>query len=364
MPGVLHALFGLGLGLFFWKFSGKDDGKKRWSFGLVLIFALNNYFGPDLRGFLKRIAAPLKSDILYIFAGSIHTFLWWPLFAIFYAGLWFVVLSSIEKARAQQIQERLTSETIEYSKYSYADVYIAVLTGGFCHLFIDLIGHPGETDGEYYVNGSIPLFTFIKSEIIIGFVFLLILSLVIIVLYGVMILKLDAKELLIKIKDGLSSKNAIKVYCFLGVALLNVLIIYTLIASTGNFVIESKTLSWNDNGYSDLFYDLGTMFYATKDYDAGSATWYLAIWLAGFFIIAIIGYAKDIRISIQGKEIRLELLAAVSFFIAIISGYLLQPLIGNISGGENDFGVLIFIWSTLGITLVGALIINPKMVEL
>ena len=83
-----------------------------------------------------------------------------------------------------------------------------------------------------------------------------------------------------------------------------------------------------------------------------------------FIVVFVYAYVKNTRLRLGEKLVRLDILAIIGFLAAITAGYILQPWIGNISGDERDFGALIFLWSTIGMILVGALAAMRKPVAI
>ena len=71
MPGIFHAVFGMMVSLPLWKISKDEDDVPKFSLGLPVIFAINNYIGPDFSAVLRIMGKALDNEPLQEFAGSV-----------------------------------------------------------------------------------------------------------------------------------------------------------------------------------------------------------------------------------------------------------------------------------------------------
>lgn len=130
MPAIAHILFALLLSIFLIKFTeGKFKPKH------ALIFAVNNYFGPDMFGWLPWYG---EGSNLYYF---IHGY-GWVIVALLVAIPWFIVNRfqlTLEKGKPIAINLRDKNDT---DVIPYLQVYCLIAAGGLFHQFLDIIGHP------------------------------------------------------------------------------------------------------------------------------------------------------------------------------------------------------------------------------
>ncbi len=362
MSGILHILFGLIVGLAFLKMSGNARDKKGWTLGLFFVFVINNYIGPDFRGFVKRVLAiPLQSETLFLFSEAIHSYVGWILWALLWAPLWYGVLLLMEKERAKH---RPPTEVATHGKpdVAYFHVFLAVLIGGIFHLFVDTIGHVEDVDGTYEFLGQIELVTPFSYDVIICYVIP-----AAAIVGGIMLWQSRSKKspkfsLRTTLKAYFLSHQTLKIGVLVGIALGNAFLLYGAMAAGGLVTVVTDTFPWNGMPYTVIDFDLTNALAATKDFLGESGTWYTAIVICAFIVLFVIAYSWRFTIKVREHPIRAEYVIIASAVIAIIVGYLLQPVIGNISNHEADFGAFVFLWAFLGFPLVTATMMrkNPE----
>jgi len=125
-----------------------------------------------------------------------------------------------------------------------------------------------------------------------------------------------------------------------GVIVLNVVMMYRLMEYNGLLVLD----------HNGAMFSLGNLLQAATTIEA-EAEWWIAATAAPTIILFFFCHAKAWRLRIGGQSIRADLFVVLCFIASIVVGYMLQPLIGNISGAE-PISVLLFTWSTIGCALV------------
>ncbi len=358
MSGILHILFGLIVGIVFLKMSGKPNKKNGWNLGLFFVFVVNNYIGPDFRGFVKRVLAmPLQSETLYLFSEAIHSYVGWIFWALLWAPLWYGILILMEKERARH-RPPMKEPIPDTRTVSYYHVFLAVLIGGIFHLFVDTIGHVEDVGGTYEFPGQIELLTPFGADVILCYVVL-----TGAILGGILIWQSRSKQspkigLKSTLKTYFLSHHALKIGVLVGIALSNAFLLYIVMAAGNLVTIVTDLFPWNDVPYTVIAFDLTNILAATKDYLAGTGTWYTVIIIGAFIVLFIIAYSRGLTIKFRGRQIQAIHIIIASAVIAIITGYLLQPVIGNISNKEADFGAFAFLWAFIGFPLVTATMVR------
>ncbi len=358
MSGILHILFGLIVGVVFIKMSGNTREKRGWTLGLFFVFVINNYIGPDFRGFVKRVfAIPLQSETLYLFSEAIHSYVGWILWALLWAPLWYGVLMLMERERAKHRPP--TGEAIpDRQDVSYFHVFLAVLIGGICHLFVDLVGHVEDMGGTYELLGQIELVTPLGVDVLLCY-----LVVAVGILGGVILWRTRSKispriGVRASLKTYYLSQHTLYIGVLVGIALGNVLLLYGGMAAGGIVTVVTETFPWNGVPYQVIAFDLANALQATQDFIAGSGTWYTVVIICSFIVLFIVAYSRGLIVRFRGRRVQTEYVIIACAIIAIITGYLLQPVIGNISNHEADFGGFVFLWAFLGFPLVTATMVK------
>ncbi len=363
MPGGFHLFFGDLLGLILWHFSMGKDGKKRWSLGLLFLFMINNHVGPDSSVLWESLAELTHFEVFYMAANAVHSYLGFILFAPIYAALWYAVLSGIGRFQVKKTIARGELTTNPVYLNSYADVFLVVLIGGISHHFIDTLGHAKLVDGTPYLRGRFVLM--FQDEWIVaawwGIIGVIIIGCL--NLYYFFKNRPTRQQFGQKLRDILWSRQFLKVLIFFGIALLNSLFLYLVMLPQGPLQTTTHDYPWNSDSYTVIYFNLAFAIISWGDLPSGEATWYLVTCVVCFIVLFLMLYVKMKRVTLFGHAFRAELLAFVGFLVAMLVGYLLQPIIGNISGTEADLGILTFIWCTLGTILVGAAFVHPKIYE-
>ena len=112
--------------------------KKRYSIGLLVFFAVNNYIGPDI-GYvrIRNLGQLLNWQGLMDVGTGAHSYYGWVLFSIVWAPLWYGILQLMERARAR----RLEGKEDMIIRHNFSDVFTFTVVGGICHHFVDLVTH-------------------------------------------------------------------------------------------------------------------------------------------------------------------------------------------------------------------------------
>lgn len=369
MPGALHLLFGSLLGLILWKlgeYRNHPDKttQYRWNFSLVFVFIFNNHFGPDLGGLFHKTGIAIQSVIVYMFGTFVHSLLGWIIFAPIYAILMQKIAKSIDAARSRSLNKENAAQDLNSSEillqHSYPMYLLATMMGGVFHFFMDTIGHYDIVDGGNYVRGKFPLYGgFTAGNLLI-----------IMVLYCLALFswlyslkstkKVDdpSKNLFEIAVRRLKNRDVTTGFFFFTLCLFNVLFLYWFLARSDLLLKSVKILKWTTEPSIQTYFLLGnSMHMGVKDL-TGSATWWYAIWLIFLVFGVIIGYAKAYKIHIFNQNIRAEVMVLLIFACGIVLGYFLQPLIGNISGQEYDWGAFVFFWGLFYTPLWGLLSIK------
>lgn len=352
MPGILHLMLGLIVALAIRKIAQNPNNKSNWSFTLVLVFMVNSYMGPDFGNLLHQIAKSIESEWLYRLGSFIHSYLGFVLFTLLSAPIWYQIVKLIEKAQIKYRQSNMVETPLII--HSYPDVHLIVLIGGIFHHFTDLVGHSAIDQGGLCVKGEFTLWPLYNP----------ILAITLVILYGLFALILfiilvhNSSVNLISIKQQLitffQSKSTKRLIFFIIIAIINSLLMFSIMAIYGNTVIETKELNFGiiDSKY---MFNWGMVMASTQNYHTETnGDWYSMISVALFFILFSWAHITERKIKIKTKNIRIDKLVMYLFIILILIGYLLQPFIGNISREEFDFGAFIGLWSSIGFVLIGA----------
>ncbi len=359
MSGGLHLFFGALFGLALWHFSTGKDGKKRWSFALVLLFMLNNYIGPDIEAVFEPLAELAQNEIFYLAISAIHSYLGYILFAPLWAALWYAIFAWIGRKQVKKFSARGEATMEPVYLHSYSDVFLVVLIGGFSHHFVDLLGHVKDVEGTPYVRGRFGLLFFewgvpaavfgIIAAIIVGSV----------ILHYIRVVKPTRQQFGQKFLEILCSRQSLKVLVFFVIGLLNTWFLYLVMAQP----LQTGTVNFpgSEYLYTVVYFNLAFALRATSVFASGTAAWYLVICAIGLVVGFLIAYSKRKKVTLFGHSFRVELLVFIGFLVAMLVGYLLQPVIGNISNAEADFGLLVFLWSTVGTILLGAAAVHARV---
>ncbi len=363
MPGGFHLFFGDLLGLILWHFSTGKDGKKRWSLGLLFLFMINNHFGPDSSVVWEFLADLTHSEVFYMAANAVHSYLGFIFFAPIYAALWYAVLSGIGRFQVKKTIARGELTTNPVYLNCYADVFLVVLIGGISHHFIDTLGHAKLVYGTPYLRGRFVLM--FQDEWIVATWWGIIAAIIIgcLLIYYVHVIHPTRPQFRQKIRDILWSKQCLKVLIFFGIALLNSLFLYLVMLPQGPLQTTTHEYPWNGDSYTVIYFNLAFGIISWGDLPSGEATGYLVTCVVCFVVLFLVLHVKMKQVTLFGHKIRAELLLFSGFLVAMLVGYLLQPIIGNISGSEADLGILTFIWCTLGTVLVAAAFVHAKIYE-
>ncbi len=351
MAGIFHALFGCIIGLLVWKLSEGKNGEKRYSLALLFIFIFNNYIGPDIGVVFKSLGNALGSGIVKEFYG-IHSYFGFLVFALPYAVGWYAILLGIERARISNLNKLEAGNGKSIMHASYPKVLLMVEAGGIMHNFVDAIGHSPESPmyGDYYLTSGRFLLVPTMGA---GFWFIYSVLIVIIAGFAVSYLVVGIVRRKFTLREKVASaftKEALWAGVFVGVIVLNVVMMYTIMASAGLLVV-------NNNGAN---FSLGNLLQATTIFGEGSELWigFTAGLTILFFFLC---HSMAWRLRIAGRSIRADLLVLLCFAAVTVVEYALMPVIGNISKGEADAGALIFTWSTIGCMLVAFVLARDKL---
>lgn len=132
MSGPTHFVFGFGLGLLFYFLT-----ERKFSARHVIIFGINNWYGPDFGVILCRVldACGVNSDLAWaIGVETIHSYIFWPFFALLMTWpwhAWFKWELHIPK-RGQNIWTKL-----DRSPLSFVQTFKLIVAGGYLHFFVD-----------------------------------------------------------------------------------------------------------------------------------------------------------------------------------------------------------------------------------
>jgi len=217
-----------------------------------------------------------------------------------------------------------------------------VISGGIMHHFVDCIGHvlKNPVSGVYYPIGRFILIPDLSLDYWIAYA----VTIAIPAIASVAYLAVGTRQRRFALQEKIFSaftKETAWAALFVGIVVLNVGLMYGLMA-WGNLV---KVTDGNVNFY------LGNLLRASRMLD-GSAIWWIAATTAPTLVLFFLCYAKAWRLRIAGATIRADMFVLLCYVAALLVGYALQPVIGNISGSEADAGALVFTWSTVGSALL------------
>lgn len=159
MSGLTHYVVGFGLGLIFlyltnYKFSPKH----------LIIFAINNHIGPDLRvilwGLLEVFGVPAEiANSLSVYL--IHNVYSWPIFSLLLALVYYRLVHYTVRKK-DEFWPKLIK--LDRPSMSYLNVYQLIVAGGLLHSHIDWLFH--ENTPEYLTimsTGNWPTFIWEKT---------------------------------------------------------------------------------------------------------------------------------------------------------------------------------------------------------
>jgi hypothetical protein len=346
MAGIFHALFGCIIGLLAWKLTeGKNGGEKRYSLGLVFVFAINNYVGPDFGAVLEEIGDALGSAPLIDLGSGIHSYLGFLFFAIPWAVMWYALLLGIEQSRIRNLAKAGLASEEPALHASYPKVLVMVVAAGIAHHFEDSISHPSTfavpPPDISFPRGRFVLIPTMTPDFWVAYA----VAIAAVAVPAVLYLLVGNRQRRFTVKQKVMTaftRETVWVAIFVGIVLLNVGLMYAIMA-WGNLV--------ETTGSGIMFY-LGNALQAARMFD-GDAKWWIAAAAAPTIVLFFLCHAKAWRLRIAGRRIRADLFVVFCFVAAILAGYALQPVIGNISGTESDVAALVYAWSTIGSMLLG-----------
>nr|MDO8114770.1 DUF4184 family protein [Candidatus Sigynarchaeota archaeon] len=360
-PGIFHAVFGTMIGLLLWKLTEGKDGAKRFSLCLIFIYVFNNYIGPDFAAILWGIGSALQSDPVSMLGEAVHSYLGWVFWAVPWSIMWYGISLGFDRARSKASKASKVPDLAGSTgparldpRHSWADVFLAVLAGGLSHHFIDAIGHYRRSGSNYYVRGQFVLFVGENDILIVAQIILGIIVAVLALGWAIIKAKRQGKKPLSTLRDALDRRN-VKAIVMAAIAACNVIVMYTVMASVNLATVRDGTIDWSSTEFQYISFNLGALQFATSEYPSGEATWWLVMGAIVLIVVFSIAHAKKLVIRCKQRTFRVDFLAMILFLAIMVTGYLLQPVIGNISGDEADFGNLIFTWSTLGTVLLSLL---------
>jgi hypothetical protein len=345
MPGVFHALFGLTIGLLIWKLSEGKNGEKRFGLPLIFVYALNNYIGPDIGAIFKDIGEALGSAPVLELGNVIHSYAGFLLFALPYAVAWYAILLGIEQSRRKNLERANLAGSETDLHAPYPKVLIMVVAGGIMHHFVDSIGHSPSgthTPGRYYPSGRFILIPNLTTDFWLAYAVVVAIIAVAVMLYLIVGVKRNRFAIKAKILTAFTRETTTGAVV-VGIVVLNVFLMWGLMA-LGNLVVV-------DTEDGVMFY-LGNLLRAAEIIFDEQATWWIAATAAPTIFLFLLSHAKAWRLQVGKLVISVDLIVILSFISAIIVGYSLQGVIGNISGTERDTGALIYTWSTIGTMLL------------
>ena len=364
MSGVFHIVSGTIAAFLIWKVAGK-----RCSLGLMLVFIVNSYFGPDLRGAIKPLAKVLQSPAISHFAVSIHTYLGWVAFSLVWAPLFYGILKILEHNREKQ--------HIPQIRHDYKDVLLATISGGLIHLFIDTFGNLAR--GQFFDSeGSEVFFASVSLDLMVlewdVFVLLGILAIftaLVAISIGLsrkgrgQVIKEKSKSMVQSTRNFFSNKSNLVIFLVFGIIVANALAMVAAQAWGGfDFTWYRED---RKTGYfaTIVIFDLGNALEATKSYTPliDISTTFSAIAIIAFIMAYIVVHVKGITMNLFGRERPGEIIVIILFVLIVIGGYLLQPIIGNISGSEADIASFLYFWGVVLTPLVIWFGIDLKKVE-
>ena len=338
MAGIFHGIFGLMVGLVAWHLSGGQDGKKRFTLGLVFIFAINNYIGPDMGSVIRAIGNLVGSTDIVGFGNSVHSYFGWIVFSFFWAPLWYVILAAMDRARAR----RGSGDGV----HGFSDVFMVVLGAGFLHHFVDAISHLRHD--PLRLRGTAALIVPQTPGMIGIYAALAAVLLAVPIIHRLVVAKVTFPVLVQEIKRAFVSKGALRVFVAAGIAVGNVLVMYFAQAAVGMagdpFLVRIRL-------------DMAALL-ALAELTTTSALWWSIAWSAGFLVAFLVAYPK--RLVVTRRRLRVDLLLMLVYIAGIILGYMLQQAIGNISIDEEDAGALIHLWALLIYPLVLLAAVPPR----
>lgn len=333
MAGILHAVFGLLVGLVAWQLAGGRDGKKRFSLGLVVIFAINNYIGPDLGTVIRGIGNALGSDTIVRLGNSVHSYFGWIVFTFFWAPVWHVIFVHLERARVRrELAAGTAGSFTDTVVHGFSDVFRAVLAGGFMHHFVDAVSHYRYTPPV--IRGSVALIVPHTPGLFVAYAVLAGIVAGIWVVHQLARARVGFAGLARQVRRSLWSPQAAWILGSAAIAAGTVAIIYGAQAAIGMA---------GDPLVATIRLDMAALL-ATAQLYTGSATWWLGAWSAAFLVVFPIAYAKRL---VTRRGHRVDLIVVLGYIGMIVLGYVLQPVIGNVSGTEADSGALIHLWALL-----------------
>ncbi|MBN2152712.1 MAG: hypothetical protein JW839_14770 [Candidatus Lokiarchaeota archaeon] len=341
MPGIFHVFFGITVGLLVWKLSEGKNGEKRFSLPLIFVFAINNYIGPDLKAIIDGIGNAFGSPAILALGNAVHSYAGFLLFALPYAVGWYGILFGIDRLRARNAAKAGIASDEPILHASYPKVLLMVVAGGIMHHFIDCIGHVYRypVSGWYYPQGRFILIPSMSPDFWLAYVVLVAFIAGAAVAYLVVGIYRRRFTLAEKMRAAFTKETAIAA-AFVGVVVLNVLMMYGILASGDLLRSDSKGITFM----------LGNLLHVTLTMFESKAIWWIAVTSAPTLVLFFLCYVKGWRL--RGTTIRADLFVLLCYLAALAVGYALQPVIGNVSGSEADAGALVFTWSTIGSALL------------
>jgi hypothetical protein len=308
-----------------------------------------------LGNIIGALGEAVHSESIFELGMSVHSYFGWIVWAVIYSFLWFPIVKFLDTKHVKNRQNKDNVIPTMPLFHDRSDVYIAVLIGGFGHHFVDALSHYSDpAGGKYYPRGRFLLITPQDPGLIDIYVIFAVIIAGLFVARWIQQKKIN-KANRVRGLEKLRTWQVLKVFLFTGIAIFNCIAMYAVMASRN--VVATDTVDLDGVEYTRIFFLLGNALFATHEYDSGSNVAYSAVCVLAFVIIFTVAYAKNVRIPILAKQVRLDLLTIIGFITSMVIGYILQPWYGNVSGDERDFGAFIFLWSTIGMLLVGALAI-------
>ncbi|MBD3185275.1 hypothetical protein GF325_00490 [Candidatus Bathyarchaeota archaeon] len=347
MPGIFHVVYGIMFAIPIYALSKK----KRYSIGLLVIFAINNYIGPDIGyAVIGTIGNKIGWQGLVEIGQGAHSYFGWVLFALVWAPIWYFMLQVMERGRLRHLGTTSQGDGNEtVIRHDFADVYKMTLIGGISHHFVDLVthlDHPYDimnidgiwNPGEVTLRGTIDLYRPISIQGVVAYGVLLGVAIGFFLLYHA--IRGNLKE---KFLNSTLLKQTRDVLVFAGIGAFNFFLAWAVMAYAG------EAPPFMSNQY--MSFNLNVMLYASLMFGKNPGYAWLITCSVSFLVLFFIFYPRRTRISLWGRKIRVDYLLIAGFFIALCVGYCLQPWIGNISGGEAEMGGFVHLWSMIGFPL-------------
>ncbi|GAB4309540.1 MAG: hypothetical protein Kow0069_08920 [Promethearchaeota archaeon] len=346
VPGLFHVVFGAAFGSLLALLTRHAEDGRRFDATLVFVFAVNNYLGPDFGNFLKKIARALESDALFKFGESVHSYFGWVLFSALWAPVWFGIVKAFDRSRAKF--DRGGNPVV----HSYPVVHLTVLAAGICHHFTDLVGHADDYGGVYGVRGRFQLLAVYDAQVYLSHAIAAGILAGAYVLVRVLATRGTGggafEGLAAQARRFFKSPGLFSVLVVSFVGFLDVVAMYAVMDAGGLVDHKTQVLRWSGTVLTTTYFNWGNAMWNTLTYAVGAAPWYTATLIVGFVAAYSFVHGRGVRVRVGGADLSGEGVVVASFLALAVVGYLLQPLIGNVSNQEFDFGALVGLWSTLG----------------